>query len=131
MTQHLRRSLLAPLSLLIAGWSMPLVAQTALTQPNTPAYFVAEFEVSDPKGLQPYRERVESTFKPFGGRFLVRGGPVKALEGDAVKGRIVVIAFDSMSKAQAWYDSPAYRAIRPIRQRSAATRAYIVEGTAR
>jgi uncharacterized protein (DUF1330 family) len=40
-----------------------------------------------------------------------------------------MIAFDSMEQAQAWYDSPAYRAIRPIRHKSATSRVYIVERT--
>jgi uncharacterized protein (DUF1330 family) len=42
--------------------------------------------------------------------------------------RIVVVAFDSMEKARAWYDSPAYDTIKPIRHSSANTRAFIVEG---
>jgi uncharacterized protein (DUF1330 family) len=40
----------------------------------------------------------------------------------------VVVAFDSMEKARAWYDSPAYDTIKPIRHSSAKTRAFIVEG---
>jgi len=42
----------------------------------------------------------------------------------------VVIAFDSMEKAQAWEDSPAYAAIKPIRQSSAKSRIFIAEGVA-
>jgi uncharacterized protein (DUF1330 family) len=57
----------------------------------------------------------------------VRGGQTASLEGDQPK-RIVMITFDSMAQAQAWYDSPAYRAIRPIRLQSAKSRVYIVEG---
>ena len=49
------------------------------------------------------------------------------LEGEPPKG-MVAIAFDSMQQAQAWWDSPAYRELRPIRHRSAKTRAYILEG---
>jgi uncharacterized protein (DUF1330 family) len=41
-----------------------------------------------------------------------------------------VIKFDSMEKAKAWYDSPAYQEIRPIRHRAAKSRVFIVEGTA-
>jgi len=40
-----------------------------------------------------------------------------------------VIKFDSMEKAKAWYDSPAYREIRPIRHGAAKSRVFIVEGT--
>jgi len=96
---------------------------------KVPAFYIAEFEVSDPEGLKPYSERVSSTFESFGGRFIVRGGRVVPLEGEAPKGRIVVIAFESMEKAQAWYDSPAYRELRPIRHKAGKSRVFIVEGT--
>ena len=100
----------------------------AAAKPSAPpAVYIAEFEVTDPAGLKPYSARVQSTLDPFGGRFIKRGGAIAPLEGEAPKG-MVMIAFDTMEKAQAWYDSPAYREIRPIRQRSAKTRAYIVEG---
>jgi uncharacterized protein (DUF1330 family) len=94
-----------------------------------PAFYIAEFEVIDREGLKPYSARVSSTLEPFGGRFIVRGGKIAPLEGEAPRG-IVVIAFESMEKAQAWYDSPAYQEIRPIRHKVAKSRAYILEGTA-
>jgi uncharacterized protein (DUF1330 family) len=53
----------------------------------------------------------------------------EAVEGEAPK-RIVVIAFDSAEKARGWYDSPAYEAIRPIRQSAAKSRIFIAEGLA-
>jgi uncharacterized protein (DUF1330 family) len=94
-----------------------------------PAVYIAEFEVIDREGLKPYSAGVSSTLEPFGGRFIVRGGKIAALEGEPPKG-IVVIAFDSMEKAQAWYDSPAYREMRPIRHKTAKSRVFILEGTA-
>ncbi len=96
---------------------------------SLPAFYIAEFEVIDREGLKPYSARVSSTLEPFGGRFIVRGGKIAPLEGEAPKG-IVVIAFESLEKAQAWYDSPAYREIRPIRHKAAKSRAYILEGAA-
>jgi uncharacterized protein (DUF1330 family) len=39
-----------------------------------------------------------------------------------------VIAFDSMEKAQAWYNSAEYQKLRPIRQKSGNSRTFIVEG---
>ena len=62
------------------------------------------------------------------GRFLARGGKVATFQGEAPKGRIVVIAFDSLERAQAWYDSPAYQEIKPIRLKSATSRVFVVEG---
>ena len=107
---------------------LPLHAADAQASSNKPpAFYISEFEVTDPEGIRPYSAAVESTFTPFGGRYVVRGGQAKALEGEATK-RIVMIAFPSFEQAQAWYDSPAYRAIRPIRHQSAKSRVFIVEG---
>ena len=97
---------------------------------NLPTFYISELEVSDPEGLKPYGARVASTLEPFGVRFIVRAGKIAPLEGEAPKGRIVVIAFESMEKAQAWYDSPAYQEIKPIRHKAAKSRTFIVEGTA-
>ncbi|WP_412771278.1 DUF1330 domain-containing protein [Ralstonia syzygii] len=44
------------------------------------AYRAAEFEPPVPGTFRPYSERVESAQKPFGGRFLVRGGKLDVLE---------------------------------------------------
>jgi uncharacterized protein (DUF1330 family) len=96
-----------------------------------PAYFVAEFQLSDPEGIKPYSAAVESTFRPFGGHFIVRTNHILPLEGEAPKDRFIVIAFDSMIKAQAWYNSVAYSRLRPIRQRSSISRTFIVEGLPR
>lgn len=93
-----------------------------------PAYYVAEFEVTDPEGMKPYSAQVESTFKPYGGHFIVRGGKTISLEGEAPKRRRVVIEFASVEKAQAWYNSAQYTELRKIRQRSAKTDVYLIEG---
>ncbi|MFM0487694.1 DUF1330 domain-containing protein [Paraburkholderia graminis] len=95
-----------------------------------PAYYVAEFQATNPEGIKPYSAKVESTFKPFSGRYIVRGGELDVKEGFGAQGRLVMIKFDSLAQAQAWYSSPAYQAITPIRHRSGNTRAYIVEGLA-
>jgi uncharacterized protein (DUF1330 family) len=94
-----------------------------------PAYMIGEVDVTDPATFQKYSEKVPGTLAAFNGHFLVRGGKTQALEGDPPK-RIVVIAFDSMKQAQAWDDSPAYDAIKPIRQSAAKSRLFIVEGVA-
>jgi uncharacterized protein (DUF1330 family) len=96
--------------------------------PPAPAYYVADFKVEDREAIKPYSAGVEATFKPFGGRFIVRGADPVALEGDAPKGRLVVIEFDSMEKAQAWYHSPAYTQLRPIRQKAGLSNIYILQG---
>jgi uncharacterized protein (DUF1330 family) len=92
-----------------------------------PAYIIAEVDVTDPAAFQKYADKVPETLAPFNGQYLVRGGKTQALEGEAPK-RIVVIAFASAEKARGWYDSPAYQAIKSIRQSAAKSRLFIVEG---
>ena len=70
----------------------PTAAQAAA---RPPAYYLSEFELNDPEGIRPYSAAVEATFKPFGGRYAVRGGQVLSLEG-APPRRVIVIAFPSL-----------------------------------
>ena len=100
-----------------------------------PAYIIAEVEKDaskprDTEAARRYAQEAPKSLIPFNGRYVVRGGEVQALEGDAPKGYIVVIGFDSMEKARQWYDSPAYAAIKPIRQNATKSRLLLVEGIA-
>lgn len=105
----------------------PVFAAEALTA-TPPAYYVAEFEITDPEGMKPYSANVESTFQPYGGHFIVRGGKTVSLEGAAPERRRVVIEFASVEKARAWYNSPEYTELRKVRQKSAKTDVYLIEG---
>lgn len=73
---------------------------------DTPAYYVAEFQPTDREGIKPYSAQVESTFKPYGGRFIVRGGEPDIKEGFGAQDKLVIIKFSSLKQAQAWYNSP-------------------------
>jgi len=105
---------------------MVVHAQEAKTPP---AYLIAETEITDRAAFQKYAERVPETLAPFRDSFhyVVRGGKTQALEGQPPKS-IVVLAFDSTEKALAWYNSPAYAAIKPIRQGVAVSRMFMAEG---
>jgi len=93
-----------------------------------PAYLISVADaLLDVPSLQEYGKKVPDTLAPFDHHIIVRGGKPQALEGDAPQS-VVVIAFDSADKAREWYDSPAYRAIRPIRQGASKGRLFIVEG---
>jgi uncharacterized protein (DUF1330 family) len=101
-------------------------AQQAKTPPG---YVIAEVEVTDLATMQKYGEKVPETLAAFNYHYVVRSSKMQSLEGEPPKG-LVVIAFDSVEKAREWYDSPAYAAIRPIRQRAAKSRIFVVEGLA-
>jgi uncharacterized protein (DUF1330 family) len=93
-----------------------------------PGYVIAEVEVTDPATMQKYVEKMPESLAPFNHHYVVLSHKIQALEGEAPKGGIVIIAFDSAEKAREWYDSPAYEAIKPIRQSAAKSRIFIVEG---
>lgn len=100
-------------------------AQQAKTAPG---YIMAEVEVIDPTALKEYAAKVPQILASYGGHYVVRGGKAEALEGEAPKSFIVVLGFDSVEKARAWYDSPEYKAIRPIRQGATRSRLLLLEG---
>jgi len=126
ITSGIRRSISATLIGMLATAGAH-AQETAAGKPR--AFYISEFVVTDREGIKPYSAQVESTFRPFGGRYIVRGGNIDTVEGNGPKGGMVVIEFDSRKQAQAWYDSAAYRKIMPIRHQSASSRVYIVEGT--
>ena len=50
------------------------------------------------------------------------------LDGDAPKPIVALVRFDSMDKAQAWYNSAAYQAILPVRKDNTKSNFFAVEG---
>ena len=74
-----------------------------------------------------YLEGIDETLAPFGGRFIIHGGPVTALEG-AWPGDLIVIEFPDRAAAQGWYASPAYKAILPLRTGHSKGVAILIDG---
>lgn len=64
--------------------------------------------VSKPAVLAEYAKQATPAIQAAGGRFVVRGVPAKTYEGGLAE-RVVVIEFDSLEKAIAAYESPAYQ----------------------
>ena len=93
-----------------------------------PAYFIVDNEVTDQAGFEEYRKQVPGTVEKYGGKFLVRGGQVHALEGDWKPKRVVVTEFPSIEQARRWYDSEEYGALKTLRLRTARGSVVLVEG---
>ena len=91
-------------------------------------YVIAQMTVTDPDAFADYPAQAGKTVAAFGGRYVVRGGPIDRREGDWQPGRVVVIEFDSVEKAQAWYDSQMYEEAKALRIRSTTSSLMIVEG---
>ena len=91
-------------------------------------YLIAEVDVHDTEAYREYAAKVPATLVGFEGRFLVRGGRIEPLEGDAPPQRIVVTEFPSLAHARDWYESDAYQALIPLRHAAGVTRSFLVEG---
>ncbi|MGH8693236.1 MAG: DUF1330 domain-containing protein [Burkholderiales bacterium] len=61
-------------------------------------------------------------------RFPARGGGTDVLEGEWHPERMVVLEFDNVEKARAWWGAPQYAAAKKIRQRTAIRSVIIAEG---
>ena len=93
-----------------------------------PAYAVAQLRHVDlgPE-IVAYLQRIDASLDPYGGRFLIHGGPVDVLEG-GWSGDLIVIAFPNRENAHAWYFSPEYQAILHLRTDHAEGDVFIVDG---
>ncbi|MEV1176405.1 DUF1330 domain-containing protein [Nonomuraea sp. NPDC049784] len=72
-------------------------------------------------------ERLPTTFEPYGGRYLVHVAQHEVKEGKW-PGYVVMIGFPEIAEARAWWDSPAYREIAPLRSRHIEGDIIIVDG---
>lgn len=93
------------------------------------AYVIVDEVVTDPTRFEAYRRLAGPSMTEFGARFLVRGGDVIPLEGDWSPKRLVVLEFESVERARAWYDSPQYRTALRAREGSVISKVLIVQGT--
>jgi len=93
-----------------------------------PAYIIAEMNITDPAGYEEYKRVAPPTIAKYGGRYIARGGETAVLEGDWTPGRLVILEFESLEKAKAWYESPEYAVARNIRKGKATMRVVVTAG---
>ena len=92
------------------------------------AYVYGDIEVHDLDAYEAYRAEVPALIARFGGRYLVRGGAVTALEGERTPRRQVLLEFPDMAALRAGYDSPEYVRLRALRQRCSTGDLIAIEG---
>jgi uncharacterized protein (DUF1330 family) len=117
------------------------------------AYAVAHLRSVDQNAeIVEYLQRIDATLDPFAGRFVVHGVLPEVIEtGDRDRNRppyetvapkspgldppvgewpgvLVVIGFPDLDAARAWYDSPAYQEILPLRTRNSDGVTLLVDG---
>jgi uncharacterized protein (DUF1330 family) len=93
------------------------------------AYLIADIAtISDAARYEDYKRGVAATVEKVGGRFLVRGGSAKTVEGDWQPGRVVVIEFPDMATLESWYRSSDYAPLLALRLACSDGRLIAVEG---
>ena len=92
------------------------------------AYVIGEIEVTDPASYEDYRKQVLATIQKYGGKFLVRGGRIEALEGGWAPKRVVLLEFPTMQQLEKWYRSPEYAPLIKLRQKASKGKLILVEG---
>jgi len=93
-----------------------------------PAYIIVDIEVTDPVRYEQYKQMAPVSIQEYGGRYLVRGGGVKILEGEWPLKRLVVLEFPDLERAQSWWSSPEYRPARDLRRQTSHCRMILIEG---
>ncbi len=64
-----------------------------------------------------------------GGHFVIRSQKFTSLDGNPPE-RLVILAFDSVEKAQAFWNTPAQKEVNAARMKSTTSLSFIVEGFA-
>jgi uncharacterized protein (DUF1330 family) len=111
---------------MIASFGLGALAARALhAQGTPPAYVFTLFDTEEAMKTE-YPSLAQATFQPFGGHYIIHFGRTVTFDGKPPK-RIVVIAFDSLEKAQAWHESDAFKKMYDV-QKITHVRAFAVEG---
>ena len=92
------------------------------------SYVIVDNEITDQDGFDTYAAQIPQCVLAHGGRFLVRGGATRLVEGDRTPHRVVVIEFDNMDNAVGFINDPEYARLAEIRRRTSNTTTFIVEG---
>ena len=94
------------------------------------AYLVTTYRaIKKPEALAAYAKLAGPAIQAAGGRFLARGMPAKVFEL-GMNERTVLIEFDSLAKALAAYESPAYQeALRALGKDAVERDMRVVEST--
>ncbi len=95
------------------------------------AYWVVTYRaLKNPEALQAYGKLAGPAITAAGGRFLIRNMPAKTYEA-GMDQRVVLIEFDSVEKAIAAHNTPAYKdALAALGTDNVVRDIRIVEGTA-
>ena len=91
-------------------------------------YFMITEEIKVEDGMNAYSGKAIPTILQSGGKLIVVERNAEVLEGEWNGTQTVMVEFDSVAAARAWYNSDAYQAIISERHAAADSNAVIVSG---
>lgn len=92
------------------------------------AYVIFTEAVNDPVGMQEYSRAARPTLAQPGVSVLAVDPQPEVLEGTWHGNRTVILEFESVEAARAWYTSPEYEEAKPLRHAAADSNAAIIVG---
>jgi len=105
--------------------------QTLHAQAKPHAYVIAEVTIKDQdRYLKEFAPEVVKAQEASGGKFLVRGGKTESQLGASPAPRVIIVEYDSLDKAQAWWNSQATKHAFAIGKEYGDFRQFAVEGLA-
>jgi uncharacterized protein (DUF1330 family) len=114
---------------MFAGLGLGAVAVKGLhAQAKPPVYSVVEIEIADQAAYSTYVPKAQAAIKAAGGKILVAGGAITAVDGDPPKSRVVIQQWDSLEKFQAYRNSAAFKDLLAIREKVAKFHTFVVDG---
>ena len=80
-----------------------------------PVYVIVQGKVENPELLAQYVAKAGPTIRSHQGRTIAFDDEPVVVEGKMEHPRTVIVEFPSMTAFRAWYDSPEYQGILPLR----------------
>jgi uncharacterized protein (DUF1330 family) len=91
-------------------------------------YVIFTEAINDPEGMKAYGRAAVPTIRESGGKTLVATSEPQVLEGDWHGNQTVILEFESVEAARAWYESEGYQNAVKLRQAAADSNAVILSG---
>ncbi|MEA2809468.1 MAG: hypothetical protein QOJ17_3609 [Rhodospirillaceae bacterium] len=113
----------------MAGIAADAAAVQALhAQGRPPAFVVGEIDVRNPELFaKEYLPNASKAVREGGGKYIVGGGKSVSFYGEPPK-RVAIMAFESLEKAEAVFNSAVYKEAKATGDKYATFRIYAVEG---
>jgi uncharacterized protein (DUF1330 family) len=124
----MKTRLIVLLSVMAGAAAGAAAVQALHAQARPPAFVVGEIDVKNAELLdKEYVPNASKAVRDGGGKYLVIGGKSESFYGEPPK-RIAIMAFDNLEKAEAAFNSAAYKQAKAVGDKYATFRIYAVEG---